>query len=187
MSIVRGAPIALAILLLACPATAEESPRAARPHPVATVSLDVSGLNLVAPALRPTIDLRLASRWSLTLATGFGARQTEATDTKPTASTLCWDAAARGHYFVLGTFEHGVHVGAAITFARVKDGPVQHNIAEPPLGLAAGPTLGFKSTRVPLVDVGVEVGPLFRLVTPSAAYHPSSVELYAALLLGHSF
>jgi hypothetical protein len=124
-----------------------------------SLSIDFAGLNLANPIVRPTIDLRLA-----------------------------WDAAIRPRYFLLGDFDQGVHIGAATTFARVSGRMLTaQGFIEPPVGLWIGPTIGFKTTFLPLIDVDIEAGALFRLVAPSTSIDSSIVVPYGALLIGRSF
>ncbi len=150
--------------------------------------VDVTGLIFAGPTVRPALDLRLARKWSLEMSIGLGTRSTFASNQTSLGHQLAWDAAVRPRYYFLGNFDEGIHVGGALTFARVAGaGLSQQDLAEPPIGLSFGPTVGFKSTFFPLISVDIEIGALFRVVTPASAYQPSIVVPYAAFMIGRSF
>lgn len=153
-----------------------------------SLSIDFAGLILANPIVRPTIDLRLGHKWSLSMAIGLGSRAVFDANERTIGRRLAWDAAIRPRYFLLGDFDQGVHIGAATTFARVSGRMLtDQDFIEPPVGLWIGPTIGFKTTLLPLIDVDIEAGALFRLVAPSTSIDSSTVVPYGALLIGRSF
>lgn len=177
----------VASLLSATSAAARPAP-SPPPRHVISVLIDVTGWSFSSPMVRPAVDLRLSRKWALEMSVGLGSATTFSADGKRAGDHLSWDAAVRPRYFLLGDFEQGFHVGGAVTFGRVTGGDLsQQELAEPPAGLSIGPTIGFQSTLFPLITLDVEVGPLFRVVTPQSAYQPSLVVPYAAFMIGRSF
>jgi hypothetical protein len=155
-----------------------------------TITLDVAALGdsgrFAPPLVHLNAETRLARRFSLLLGTGFGQRARVVPRSDPSKSTLAWEAVFEPRWYLSGDFTEGFHLGMLTTFARVLNGPVIYGFA-PPAGLALGPAIGVKSTRLPLIDVDVGVAPLLLVDRASAAASSSRLAFKGWFALGRSF
>jgi hypothetical protein len=141
--------LAALVTLLALLAPAHAEGNAAQ----RTVSLTVSPLHLLSPELHLTVDLRLAPKVSAAASVGAG------TVTEEGESHDIWGAGAQFRYYVLGSFTHGMMLGADVGYVDVSgevDEPMAYLV-----GVRAGAFLGYKIAMKAGFTTEAQVGPVY--------------------------
>jgi hypothetical protein len=90
-----------------------------------------------------TTELTLGRRVSLAGMTGLGVRTLSGG-----GSTLGWSAMLAPRWYVLGHVAEGLHVDAAVAYARAVEAPLQGDL-QPPAGLSVGPVAGYETRPFP--------------------------------------
>jgi hypothetical protein len=102
-------------------------------------SLTVSPLHLLAPMLEITGELRLADSIGVALIGGGGSVQIAETQ------FAVVEGGAQFRYYVFGTFDHGMQLGAEMMYVHVSGDDIANTgITGRGQGLAIGPFVGYK-------------------------------------------
>jgi hypothetical protein len=139
------------VLLAAAPVSAQESPPLAPPRPGPyqgeskiedvqhTASITISPFHLIAPIVELTGEYRLHDKIGAAVIGGFGSMGYK--------STRYWvyEAGGQFRWYAIGSFIHGMEVGAEVLFAGVSGENVEGSgVTGVGQGLAVGPFLGYK-------------------------------------------
>lgn len=140
------ASLALTALLVSVPLASQDAPPARR------VSLTLSPLHLLDPQLHVTGEVRLASRWSAsaTLAGGTVSEEQQ--------SYRLREIGGQVRFYVLGTFQHGLMVGADVGHVDANGQP--DGAMELLIGTRVGGFLGYKRILGRGVTAIVQLGPV---------------------------
>ncbi len=147
MSRLTTAVLALSSLCVSVPLGAQET------SPSHRVSVTISPLHLLNPQLHVTGEVRLASRVSTAAMLGRG-NVTEEEQTYP-----IWEIGGQVRYYVLGSFSHGMMLGADVGYVDVKGQP--EGAMEMLVGTRAGGFLGYKRILKSGFTAEVQLGPVY--------------------------
>ena len=145
-------PIALLLSLLALTTTAlaegpviEQSAKRQR-----QLAVTFSPIHLILPLVEVTVELRVADKLGLAGILAGGTVDVK-TDKVTTDKFTAYEVGAQLRYYLLGSFEHGMQLGAEVLYLGVSSDDVAGgNVSADGAGLAAGPFLGYKYTS----DIG---------------------------------
>jgi len=147
MSRFTTAVLALSSLFVSVPLGAQET------SPSHRVSVTISPLHLLNPQLHLTGEVRLAPRVS-TAATLGGGNVTEEEQTY-----RIWEIGGQVRYYVLGSFSHGMMLGADVGYVDVNGQP--ESAMEMLVGTRAGGFLGYKRILKSGFTAEVQLGPVY--------------------------
>lgn len=137
-----------AFLLFAVPAAADKP----LPRPSDDVqhrfSLTISPLHLILPVAELTGEYRLTDKIGIAAVLGAGAVTVESGSgsSKSTDSFTVYEAGISGRYYILGSFIHGMQLGAEVLYVHISGDGVgdSSSISGTGQGLAIGPFAGYK-------------------------------------------
>jgi hypothetical protein len=141
------ASLALSSLFVPVPLGAQETPPSHR------VSITISPLHLLSPQLQVTSEVRLAPRLSMAAMLG-GGNVTEEEETY-----RIWEIGGQVRYYVLGSFSHGMMLGADVGYVDVNGQP--EGAMEMLVGTRAGGFLGYKLILKSGFTAEVQLGPVY--------------------------
>lgn len=129
--------VLLGCISLASTASAEEqnSTLADDGHQIA---LTISPFHLFSPIVEVQGEYKLAQQIGVSGIVGYG--NTKAGDT----DLPVFELGAQGRYYLLGDFNHGLHIGAEMLYVYVNGDDLEEGISVDGNGLAIGPFLGYK-------------------------------------------
>lgn len=141
------ASLALSALFVSAPLGAQET------SPSRRVSITISPLHLLNPQLHVTGEVRLAPRLSTAAMLG-GGNVTEEEETY-----RIWEIGGQVRYYVLGSFSHGMMLGADVGYVDVNGQP--EGAMEMLVGTRAGGFLGYKRILKRGFTAEVQLGPVY--------------------------
>jgi hypothetical protein len=139
--------LALSALGASAPLRAQDGPP---PH---KVSVTISPFHLLSPELQVTGELRLAPRLSGAAIVGAG----KVTDEGQTYNI--WEVGGQLRFYVLGSFSHGMMLGADVGYVDVNGQPA--SAMEMLVGTRAGGFLGYKWSMKRGFTAEVQLGPVY--------------------------
>lgn len=111
------------------------------PPPQHSVAVTFSPLHLAMPIIEVTGELRASDKLGVAAIVGGGSIDSGGTTFK------AWEAGGQVRYYLLGSFEHGMQLGAEVLYVGVSgDDIAGTKISGAGAGLAVGPFLGYKYT-----------------------------------------
>lgn len=141
--------LAASLALLALFASVRAEDEAAQRN----VSLTISPLHLLNPELHLTGEVRLAPKVGGAAILGAGTIREEG------ESCGIWEAAGQLRYYVLGSFTHGMMLGADAGYVDV-DGEVEDSMTYL-VGARAGAFLGYKIAMGSGFTTEAQIGPVY--------------------------
>lgn len=147
MSRLTTAVLACALLFGSVPLGAQQT------SPAHRLSITISPLHLLSPQLHVTGEMRLAPRVSMAAMLG-GGNVTEEEETY-----RIWEIGGQVRYYVLGSFSHGMMLGADVGYVDVNGKP--EGAMEMLVGTRAGGVLGYKLILKSGFTAEVQLGPVY--------------------------
>jgi hypothetical protein len=141
------ASLALCALFVSVPLGAQET------SPSHRVSITISPLHLLNPQLHVTGEVRLAPRLSTAAMLGGG----NATEEEQTYRI--WEIGGQVRYYILGSFSHGMMLGADVGYVDVNGQP--ESAMEMLVGTRAGGFVGYKRILKNGFTAEVQLGPVY--------------------------
>jgi hypothetical protein len=138
------------VMLLPASVVSVHAEEAVSPH---RASITISVFHLLNPELHVNGEVRLAPRISMAAMLGAGRITDEGT-----TSTI-WEAGGQFRYYLLGSFAHGMMVGADAGYVDV-DTRIENPIAYL-VGAHAGGFLGYKFSTKPGFTAEAQIGPVY--------------------------
>jgi len=134
--------ILTALLSLTSPARAQDAPSSssdglssAKPPYDKQVSVTLSPFLLALPMLELTTEGRLADRVGLAAVTGVGG----------VGGVTLIELGVQGRYYVVGSFDHGMELGAELLYLYVGGSPTSSSsVSAQGSGFSAAPFIGYK-------------------------------------------
>jgi hypothetical protein len=130
------------------------------------VSITFSPIHLLLPVVEVTGEYALDDKFGLALIGGFGSIPITTTTIGPFGSSSStehvgvWELGGHANYYVVGTFDHGMQLGAEVLWVGASAGGNSTHGAVLATGLAVGPYVGYKIvTRIGFTfegNLGVE-------------------------------
>lgn len=139
------------------PPTSEQQPPpppspASPPH---VASITLSPIHLIFPVFEVTAEYAVSPRMGVALIGGYGSLpiKTSTTSSVGTVTTTehikIWELGGHFNYYVVGSFEHGMQLGAEVLYVGASSDASSSHTAVTAAGLALGPYAGYKIiTRV---------------------------------------
>jgi len=115
--------------------------------------MTISPLHLLNPELHATGELRLAPRMSTAASLGVGRIAEER------QTYRIWEVGGQLRFYLLGSFSHGMIVGADVGYVDVNGQP--EGAMEMLVGTRAGGFLGYKKTLKGGFTVEAQLGPVY--------------------------
>ena len=148
------------------PVSAEEGERIAtekkEPH---SVSVTFSPLHLLFPEFKAMVEGKVSRKFGVAVIGGIGSVKVDGT-----AFTV-WEAGAQAKYYLVGSFQHGMELGAQVEYAGVSgskssaDVSVSGNAG----GFAVGPFIGYKLATKIGFTCDLQAGAQYAAVGASAS------------------
>lgn len=157
--------LSLALLTIAVPAAAQNAPPPPPPmmapsapmapvqeeKPTRMVSVTISPIHLIYPIVEISAEFAITPKIGVAAFGGYGTvpmttRTTTIRGTTESTERLrAWEIGARFNYYVIGTFDHGMQLGAEVQYLKVARSEANSTqIAASAAGLAIGPYVGYK-------------------------------------------
>jgi hypothetical protein len=119
-------------------------PAAAQDDVEHTVSITISPIHLISPIVELTGEYRVADNLGVAAVLGGGRVSAKSTSGAITATGSAFEIGAQARYYVLGSFIHGMQLGAEVLYARVSLDSGSSSIAAAGDGLELAPFIGYK-------------------------------------------
>ena len=127
------------------PAPAAQPPEPEEPAHRASITF--SPVHLVFPIVEVTGEFAINDKIGVAAILGYGT--VSAKTINETYRFKAWEAGAHFNYYALGTFDHGMQIGAEALYVHVSTDNKDVDISGAASGLAIGPYIGYKLiTRV---------------------------------------
>ena len=139
--------LAISALCVSVPLRAQDVPAARK------VSVTISPFHLLSPELQLTGEVRLAPKVSIAAIAGAG----QVTDEGKTYDI--WEVGGQLRYYLLGSFAHGMMLGADVGYVDVNGQPA--SAMEMLVGTRAGGFLGYKLTLKRGFTFEAQLGPVY--------------------------
>lgn len=157
----------LALALAARPAGAQEAAtappplvEAAAPAAASDLSLTFSPVHLLLPVVEVTAEQRVDDVLSAAAIGGVGGFG---------GDFWIWEVGAQLRYYALGSFDHGLQLGAELLYVHVSsDDVLDTGIGGKGVGLAVGPFVGYKYAADLGFTVDVQAGAQYMAIAAEA-------------------